>query len=166
MRTELIRARIIEPYYRKEIKVEDTVLEFGCGSGVFARYLADKIGFKILFYDIKQYKTKEKLESSIPKVDIIMLNGVLHHIEDDNEIKELVLKLKPYAKKKILICEEKPTLRGYIFDHLMNLKYSGLKIPLNFKNKEDWIKILGEFEYINVKTCWWYPFKHFIMIIR
>lgn len=108
-------------------------------------------------------KKNSKLPFRNQTYDVVMLNDVLHHLEERNQF--LILKEALRVGKKVLIFEARPTLSGKLFDILLNkLHYGDLDAPLTFKNEAGWEKIFKKlnikYETIRVKSQFFYPFSH------
>jgi ubiquinone/menaquinone biosynthesis C-methylase UbiE len=156
----------------------ETILEIGCGTGVFSYYLAET-GAKIIGLDIvksaidiaqknNKYNNVEFITGSIynlhfedNSIDIITGNGILHHLLLDKAIPEIKRVLKPNGKmiffepnkrnpQKYL--ETKIKILGQLFQNTEN------ESPF-YKNEIENILIKQGFSMVNVETFdFAYPF--------
>ena len=96
----------------KEIRSEESVLDFGCGDGAFLAYIQKNrsevrcAGVDISYEAVNKAKNKgvdaynlshnEKLESVVPKDwDVITLMEVLEHYADAEDIMRQVIEMRP-----------------------------------------------------------------------
>lgn len=87
-------------------------------------------------------------------------------LSDDDQQKRLILEGKRVAKKKVIICDDYPTLAGNIADWVMNVtNYHGKTgVPLSFRHPDEWADMISCKSICKkVSLPWWYPFKHFVL---
>lgn len=131
-RSGILAGEIKKVFFEEFIAKEDTVLDFGCGSGAILNALPcrNRIGVEIndvaREYANKQgistYKYTREVENE--SVDVIISIGVLEHVEDPlGEIKELRKKLKNNGKIVFIVpCED--IMQGYEKNNFDNHFYS------------------------------------------
>lgn len=170
--TSNYRAKLIYSAYKKWLKAGDKVLDIGCGNGIIAYFLHNKLKIDITCCDVKNYLiykfpfykiTGSKLPFKNKQFDLVFINDVLHHIESDKHLAVISEALR--VGKVVLIFEAKPTFSGKMFDIILNkFHYGGLDQPLSFRNIADWetiFKKLGvNYKYIELSRPFWYPFSH------
>ncbi|MFX0206353.1 MAG: class I SAM-dependent methyltransferase [Candidatus Hodarchaeota archaeon] len=159
--------------YKEWVKLNENVLDVGCGNGIVSEYLEKGLGVKIRGCDIDNYLitkinfSKMKHPSKLPfkknSFDSVMLNDVLHHTTKINQNKLLKEALR--VGKKVLIFEIEPTLVSKVCDILINkIHYGSLKVPLTFRKIKDWEKLFRKmnFKYTSkqLRKPLLYPFKH------
>lgn len=168
-------ARAIKPWLIKG----QTCLDVGCGNGVVASHLGKTLDIQITGCDILNYlevnlpfkkmATPKKLPFMDDSFEFVMLNDVLHHMDYPTQIDALTEAIR--VAKKIIIFEEKPTIKAKMFDYLLNKIHNAeMNIPLAFRTKNDWVKLfksLGyRFEAKEVSAPAWYPFSHLAFQLR
>lgn len=171
--TSAYRANLILSTYQSLIKPKDRILDAGCGTGVISFHLEKNLNVKISGCDIKNYlvhalpftlmKAANKLPFKNRSYDVVMLNDVLHHLEEINQFE--ILKEALRVGKKVLIFEVRPTISGKLFDIALNkIHYGDLKAPLTFRTVSGWggvfKKLNAQSKFIPVKTPFFYPFSH------
>lgn len=176
--TSKYRANLILKTYSKFLKKTDKILDLGCGTGVVMNLLEKKLELKITGCDIKNYllhpapfiliKEKSKLPFKNKSYNVVMLNDVLHHVEEVDQL--LLLEEALRIGKNVFIFEAKSTLSGKIFDVILNkFHYGDLKVPLTFKNEAEWIrifkKLMAKHKIIKVKSSFLYPFSHIAFLL-
>lgn len=176
--TSKYRANLILETYKTLLKKGNNILDLGCGTGVVTGYLKDSLKIKITGCDIKNYliqpipfiliKESGQLPLKNKSYDAVMLNDVLHHIEEQDQYRLLAEALR--IGEKVLIFEAKPTLSGKIFDIVLNkIHYGDLKAPLTFKSESEWVKIFkklnAKHKTIQVNSFLFYPFSHIAFIL-
>lgn len=109
----------------------NTMMDVGCGWGFVTKYVLDK--FNITYCHCSEAshhnieKTKEYLSNyqqveflhsfiedlpPIPKVDLVIATGVLHHVRPEN-INDVLKKLLSYTNKYLIHDDPPPNFRGY-----------------------------------------------------
>jgi ubiquinone/menaquinone biosynthesis C-methylase UbiE len=169
------RAKIIAKTYSKWDLNNKKILDVGCGNAVVTKVLKDFFNADIYGTDIVDYRKEEisfklmeeknKLPFEDNSFDFVMLNDILHH--SDN-IEELLLEAKRISAN-VLIFEDKESLLLKVLDVGLNYFYCNkMPIPFNFKKEEEWISLFEKqgFSYKkgNVFYPFWYPLRHFAFL--
>lgn len=177
--TSKYRAEFILSSFKKYLKKNSKVLDAGCGTGVVSNFLKSETGINITGCDIKNYlqykipfakiKSDGKLPFKNKSFDVVMINDVLHHIENNGQIKLINESLR--VGKKVLIFEAKPTIGGKIFDLVLNkFHYGDLKAPLTFKDQAGWEKIFtnmkAKYKTKIIRRPFFYPFSHIAFFLE
>ena len=143
---------------KKIINADAKVLDIGCGTAKIidslpsVDYYGYDISKKYINYARKRYKSKrnnffcKKFNNNeidnIPKVDFIILFGVIHHLEDE-ELHQLFPALKKVLKKKgvILTCDPIYIKKQNTIAHFLIKNDVGK----NVRNKSDYLKLLQKY---------------------
>jgi SAM-dependent methyltransferase len=132
------------------IKEKEKILDLGCGSGIFARTLSEKLNIEILGLDIKdrricqipfQLYDGEKIPFPNDFFNVVLISFVLHHTKDPVSI----LKEAKRVGKKLIIFEDLPEGffgKIYCFLHWIfwNLFFGNFS-KFNFYTTEKWKEI-------------------------
>lgn len=108
------------------LKKEHQILDFGCGHGLFLRYLKEKGYLNGVGYDAysQGFQDSSVLQQ---KYDWVIAVDVLEHVEEPREFLELVQTLlKPMGR----LCLETPNADGIDMDHPEKNIYS-LHLPFH-----------------------------------
>lgn len=123
---------------KKELNEASYVLDLGCGSGRWTKYMADKVKFieavdpsEAVFSAAKAYNDLENVRftqagvDTIPfednSFDFVISLGVLHHIPDTGKaLKSLIKKLKPGGYALIYLYYALDN-RGFLYRLIFNL---------------------------------------------
>lgn len=165
------RAKIIAQTYKKWNLKNKKVLDVGCGNGVVSKSLKEILQIDITGTDIIDYRkenilfklieNKNKLPFEDKSFDFVMLNDILHH--SDN-IEQILLEAGRISSD-ILVFEDQESILLKILDVGLNYLYcKNMPIPFNFKTEEEWCNLFEEFGFYYEKTeisyPFWYPLKH------
>jgi ubiquinone/menaquinone biosynthesis C-methylase UbiE len=139
----------IKPFIKKREKI----LDVGCGSGIFAKKLEEKLGVEIFGIDVFDGRICDipflifdgkKIPFPDNFFDSVLLSFVLHHCENDFEI----LKEAKRVAKKIFIFEDLPEGvfgKTYCFLHWFSWSLLfGNFSKFNFRTKKEWEKIFED----------------------
>ena len=148
---------------KKIVNENAKILDIGCGTGKILESLpaVDYYGYdiskKYINYAKKKYKSKRNKfyckkfnineVDNIPKIDFILLFGVIHHLED-GELHELFPVIKKVLKKngKIITCDPIYIKKQNIIGHFLIKNDVGK----NVRNKENYLKLLRK-HFRNIK---------------
>jgi hypothetical protein len=108
-----------------------TMMDVGCGWGFVTKHILDKFDITYchcseasphLINQTKQYlSTYQQVEflhsfidelPSLPKVDLVLATGVLHHVKPE-DIRNVLKKLLSYTNKYLIHDDPPPNFRGY-----------------------------------------------------
>lgn len=172
-------SKILSSYLKPEIKVVDV----GCGDGYISTLLIEHFGVFIHGTDIKNLlhkksnvnftlmKEKTKLPFGSKNFDVVTYIEMLHHLDRNDHIG--ILEEGKRVGNSILICDTEPSYFAYGIDIVMNAtNYFGkVKVPLTFLKHEDWVIILNNLgfknvKYEKVKVPFWYPVEHFVITAK
>lgn len=177
--TAPFRSQLIIDAYRPWVNKDGKIVDIGCGNGVTTKKIIENFQVDVTGCDIENYLDVTLSFYLIPKsgrlpfpnqsFDFAMLNDVLHHIDKSYHIK--IIKEALRVAKKVLIFEAEPTLRGKIFDLILNkLHYGSLETPLSFRRREEWLELFKKTGLLctirSVKRPFWYPFLHMAMMVK
>jgi ubiquinone/menaquinone biosynthesis C-methylase UbiE len=147
------RTKLIINTYSGWLAEKSKVLDIGCGDGVLTSGLTDKFRLKITGCDVINILQKpmafalmqktDKIPFPDKSFDSVMFNDVLHHASKKVQISLLKEAIR-VSKKTILIMENLPSVRTYVFDYLINkLSHPQMDVPLAFRNKAEWLEIFS-----------------------
>lgn len=176
--TSSYRFKLIIQAYKNSLKENHRVLDIGCGNGIISKLLIDYFAIKLTGCDVKNYMIYkipfkkfdgDKLPFKKNEFNVALLNDVLHHIPF--EAQTSLIKEAIRVAKTVLIFDAEPTLLGKISDVVLNkYHYGDLKVPLSFRNIEDWQKLFGRLNLKSTSTKLekplWYPFSHIAFKIQ
>ncbi len=155
------------------------MLDVGCGNGVVSAKLKKSLKINLTGCDVINYlshdiqyvkmQNKEKLPFNKYSFDVTMFNDVLHHTEKENQLKLLDEAFR--VSKRILIFEVQPTIRGKIFDYLLNKIHNlGMNIPFAFRTIDEWQLLFKKkgykFKTESISSPFLYPFKHIAFLLE
>lgn len=157
------------------INKSDKVLDVGCGNGIMGTEIKKAFGCDVTGTDIIYYLYKDsminfvemKKPTELPfnnkKFDLVIINEVLHHTNTDTQL-ALINEAKRVSDR-VLIFEEEPSITSKFIDIVINKIHNPeMTVPLNFKTKEYWLRLLSEKFYnvkcFDVQTSFYYPLKH------
>jgi len=140
------------------VKEGEKILDFGCGSGILAKKLKEKLKVEVFGVDVVDERIEKipfqkidgkKIPFENKSFDTILISFVLHHTENPIEI----LKEAKRVAKKIIIFEDLPEnflgkIRCYFHFWSWALLSKGKSKNFNFFKEKEWEKI---FENLNLK---------------
>lgn len=169
------RGKVILNSYKDLLKEDYRVLDVGCGSGQLAKFIEENSNWTITGTDIddvidddvnipfKLMKENNKLDFEDNSFDIVMFNGVLHHIgtKDRQDLIEEAFKLT----KTILIFEATDTIINRLFCYTMcKIRFPFKRVYQNYLSDCCWggIFLYGRLDYeeLEIKKDWYYPLTH------
>ena len=184
-----IRPKIIPfPLIEKNVSKEGTIIDIGCGFGVFAHYLAEKsqtrsvIGIDINESRIKQAKIiyddlvnlkffcRDITDIKIPVVDEITAIDVLHHIPSTDIQSKLLTAcfsaLKENGKLIIKDVDKRPLWKywwNWIHDFIMTKGE-----PVLYQDQKSIVKLLKNsgFQLEFLQNLKGYPYAHVIYVAK
>lgn len=167
-----------------------TVVDLGCGDGLFANYLvlSDKRR-KVFGMELNPSRVKEAekglknvefrqgdiLKDNFPKADTILLVHVLHHLSSYQQQAELVLKCKNKLKRdgKLIIVEiKKRPVPKFLLTWLVDvfifpILFEGrlFNFHVFYRSEREWKDFLEDagFSVEAKEACKGKPFSHFIL---
>ena len=159
MSGESTRAALVKNIINKN----DTVLDIGCGTAKILEslplvnyygydinknhisYAKKKYGLKKNNFYCKKFNTKES--KKLPKFDLVLLFGIMHHLEN-HELNDILLTLKKNLKKngKLITCDPVFTKKQNFIANFLIKNDAGN----NVRNKNDYLKLLGK-NFKNIK---------------
>ena len=146
------RNRWIYNQVKNNISAQDTVLDFGCGTGRAGAYIKRKIGCDIIGIDVTNYFVSEIKRiiyngATLPfpkgKFSISQALFVLHHIEK-NQQANILKELARVTTKRIIVIEDyfQPTFSRwwlYLIELVCNRMYfAKVPIPYAFRTAQEW----------------------------
>jgi ubiquinone/menaquinone biosynthesis C-methylase UbiE len=159
------------------IEPKSTLLDIGCGHGLFTKGLQKEFDLKVLGADIKDQRKVDipflltdgkSLPLKDESFDFVLIAFVLHHIKEA----ELVLKeAKRVARKKIIIYEDiKEGVWGNLVCFFHALFWSILnKMPFtfNFKSQKGWEEIFRKLnlKLVFAKKTFSFPIKRMLFVL-
>lgn len=171
--TSKYRSLLIANTYKSWIAPQKKVLDIGCGNGVVSLSLQEKLNISVTGCDVITYVSKQlpyiqmssedKLPFGNKTFDVAMFNDVLHHMPKNNQKKLLAEAFR--VASVVVIFEVQPTLRGKIFDFLLNkIHHMTMRIPFTFRTISGWTTLFDElrlsYKVYLVPTPVLYPFSH------
>jgi ubiquinone/menaquinone biosynthesis C-methylase UbiE len=152
---------------RDFIKEGERVLDLGCGSGILAKKLKEKLKVNILGIDIADERIEKipfqkfdgrKIPFKENSFDTILISFVLHHAQNPIEI----LKESKRVAKKIIIFEDLPEnilgkIRCYLHLHSWKFLFKNTALNFNFLREKEWEKV---FKNLNLKLITKKNFTH------
>lgn len=173
--TLIYRSKIIISAYQGWIAKSSHVLDIGCGNAIVTEELRKHFRCFVTGTDILNYAKRkitftpmshyDKLPFHNKEFDIAMFNSALAHCQDCKEILTEALRVA----NEVLIFEAEPSLLLGVWDRFIGRFYHHEMNPqINIRTSAQWkLEFRGlNFEYHQVKTSWWYPFKHFVFRIK
>lgn len=161
-------------YIKENINPNHNVLDYGCGTGNFSgifekeKYLGIDINKNFISYAKLKYSeynflTLDQIKNNtfnFEKRDCILINGVLHHISDENITKCFDL-IKQVSKKnaQILILEPTKPLSVFTLDFIQKI----LDLGINIKSSFEYEQLLKK--YINIKKISNYKFSYEVGVV-
>lgn len=168
----------------KFVPKNGTILDLGCGYGIFGNYLAlsspkrivlgidtDKVKIKNAYRGIKNtsFKIGDATKMKLSNFDCILLLDVLHHLKSYSAQEKLIKECNNMlAKKGVVIISEVDNnpvwklLLGWLTDFIM---YKGQ--PVYYRYKKDMIGVLkNSFPTTKVVKLHKNPFPHVVYICQ
>ena len=149
------------------IKKGEKVLDLGCGSGILAKKLKEKLEVEVLGIDVTDQRIEKipfqkfdgkKLPFKEDSFDTVLISFVLHHTQEPIEI----LKESKRVAKKIIIFEDLPEnilgrIRCYLHLHSFKFLFKNTALNFNFFREKEWERI---FKNLNLKLITKKNFTH------
>lgn len=150
----------------KLIPKSGTILDLGCGEGIFTNYVAlasskrkiigielDKQRIIEADHGLKNvtFKYGDATKFDVPQVDTIIMFHLLHHLSSFKSQEDLIKKCAEKLPKrgKLIIVEVEPKfsfkyLLAFFTDHFLVpwIFEKRLHSPIYFRSREDWISLL------------------------
>lgn len=141
---------------REYLKKGEKILDLGCGSGILAKKLQEKLKVKVIGIDIvdkaiekinfKKYNGK-RIPFKNNSFDLILISFVLHHTQD---VPSLLKEAKRVAKR-IIIFEDLPEgtfdkIRCFLHWFFWNIFVARKFNKFNFFKEQEWEKLFAKLE--------------------
>lgn len=177
--TSPFRSKLILKSYTPWIKKNEKVLDIGCGTGITTKVIVDNFKVSITGCDVENYlihdlpfrriSKKGKLPFKDKEFSLAMLNDVLHHVDNDSQIR--IIKEALRVAERVLIFEAEPTISAKVFDTVLNtFHYHSLDLPLTFRSSKEWKQLFMslKLDYVieKIERPFWYPFSHIAISIK
>jgi ubiquinone/menaquinone biosynthesis C-methylase UbiE len=171
--TTVYRSTLIEKAYKQWAKNGQKVLDIGCGTGIIAHELSERLDLRITGCDIDKYtfvdlpfkkmKQIDKLPFKKKEFDVAMFNDVLHHTNYKNQ--NTLLRESLRVAKYVLIFELRPTFISRYGDFLINkIHHPQMDIPYTYRKEEEWEHVFNnlnvKIDKVIIKRPFFYPFSH------
>ena len=168
------RAKVLLNAYKNLIHEGNEVLDVGCGSGWLAKIIQRKIHCKLTGIDIgnflqaripfKVMGSKSEIPYEDNSFDVVMFNGVLHHMSSEDQYKLIKEGLR--VSDSILIFDAYNTFPNKLLCWIMcKLRLPLRKVYQNYKELDDYKRLFKTLNLnhknLEIKTAWYYPLKHF-----
>jgi ubiquinone/menaquinone biosynthesis C-methylase UbiE len=150
----LLRARRVSGYLSEHIKPNSSLLDIGCGDGLIAKHLEERLSIRATGADVVLQKRRHiptircdgsELPFESKSFDTVMLIWVLHHSDDPGK---LLAEAARISRNSVLVMEayfitplQKRILKA--IDYIEN-KPIGVPVPLNFHTLCEWRTIFRE----------------------
>ena len=152
MSGELVRATLVKNIINKN----NTILDIGCGPAKIleslpeVKYYGYDINTKHINYAKKKYNSKKNIFfckkfsskeiKKLPKFDLVLLFGIMHHLEN-KEINKIFLTLKKVLKKngKLITCDPVFIKKQNFIAYYLVKKDAGN----NVRNKNGYLKLIN-----------------------
>ena len=161
-------------YIKENINLNHKILDFGCGTGNFSnlfkkdKYLGIDINKNFISYAKQKnpeynFITVDYIKNNkfvYEKRDVILVNGVLHHISDENINKSFeIIKKISNQNAKILILEPTKPVSIFTLDFIQKI----LDLGINIKSSLEYEELLKK--YINIEKITTYKFSYEIGVV-
>jgi SAM-dependent methyltransferase len=138
------------------LRTGERVLDYGSGTGLISRWLAERVGIRPTLADLVDYGNRQrsfpfiKMEDPfhVPAedgaFDVVLLLFALHH--NPYEAQEGVLaEAARLASRRLIVLEDTPMSRvewafNAFWDKVLNLRH-GVPTPLAFRRVEEWREV-------------------------
>lgn len=157
--------------------IQGNLLDVGAGRCYIAKTIKEKNSIDVQCVDVQDKNRTDlkltvyngkKLPFKNNQFGTILLAYVLHHCDDPEGILKECVKV---AKNRLIIFEDTdPSLFTKGIDYLFNT-IRGVKAPLNFKTKAQWLKLFKDLKLKilkvekGVEKEWFYPFVEHTMFV-
>ncbi len=162
---------------RKYLTAHKTILDLGCGSGLYGKYLK-QYGAKVVGFDYDPVLCEQSqksgdydrvicadvmaLDDKVEKVDAIFCSEFLEHMSNEN-LERVVLKMESITRCRIVITVPNPLSPHFKYDSSHILKYSiySFLTTLNKSRKFQYKLYSIGFSETNLKK-WYFRFLNVI----
>lgn len=138
---------------------DERVLDYGAGTGLISRWLAEQAGIRPTLADLVEYGNRRrdfpflKMEDPfhVPAVDgsfdVVLLLFVLHHNPYEAQSKVLAEATR-LSGRRLIVLEDTPRTRvdwmfNVFWDKVLNLRH-GIPTPFAFRSVEEWPAVFLE----------------------
>jgi ubiquinone/menaquinone biosynthesis C-methylase UbiE len=153
--------RRIAPHFRRG----DRVLDYGAGTGLISRWLAQRVGISPTLADVVEYGNRRRdlpfLRMDDPfgvpagdgSFDVVLLAFALHHNPHEAQSKVLDEAIR-LARRSLVVLEDTPLSRldrlfNVFWDKVLNLRH-GVPTPFAFRTAAEWIAVFEEHDLVVV----------------
>jgi len=137
----------------------EQVLDYGAGTGLISRWLAEQAGIRPTLADLVEYGNRRqdfpflKMEDPfhVPAADgafdVVLLLFVLHHNPYEAQSKVLAEAARLFHRR-LIVLEDTPRSRtdwrfNVFWDKILNLRH-GIPTPFAFRSVEEWLAVFLE----------------------
>jgi SAM-dependent methyltransferase len=154
-----LRDNEVGRHVARHLSPGERVLDYGSGTGLLSRWLADTVGVDPTLADLVEYSNRRrefafiKMEDPfhVPaddrSFDAVLLLFALHHnpYEDQEKVLAEAARL---AGRRLIVIEDTPFNRiehvcNVVWDKALNLRH-GVPTPCTFRSVEEWLGIFSE----------------------
>lgn len=143
----------------RHLSMGERVLDYGAGTGLISRWLADQVGVRPTLADIVEYPNRRRdfpflrmedpfhVPAGDDVFDVVLLLFVLHHNPYEAHGK-VVSEAARLAADRLIVLEDTPSSRverafNVFWDKVLNLRHR-IPTPFAFRTTEEWMDLFME----------------------